>query len=109
MSINLLEIPAADTGYKESEGKIDYSEINFAILDLMAARFTANKHKYPKGNMLKPIDIDSLLWPIFRHWKKMKFPLKDDPETFQDHLSAIMCNCSMLLDQLNLRADDNKI
>lgn len=91
------------TGIKDGDGKIDYSEINFSILDLMAARFTDNKHKYPKGNMLKPIDIDSLLWPIFRHWKKMKFPLKDDPETFSDHLSAIMCNCSMVLDQLKLK------
>jgi len=107
---NPPDVVYVDTaGIKESDGKTDYSEINFEILDLMAARFTANKHKYPKGNMLKPIDLDSLLWPIFRHWKKMKFPLKDDPETFRDHLSAIMCNCSMLLDQLNLRADDNNI
>lgn len=89
-------------GIKESCGKIDYSEINFEILDLMAARFEANKHKYPKGNMLKPIEISKLLWPVFRHWKKMMFPLDDDTETFEDHLAAIMCNCSMILDQLKL-------
>lgn len=91
-----------DEGIKESCGKIDYSEINFEILDLMAARFEANKHKYPKGNMLKPIEISKLLWPVFRHWKKMMFPLDDDTETFEDHLAAIMCNCSMILDQLKL-------
>jgi hypothetical protein len=95
-----------DTGIKESDGKVDYSEINFEILDIMSARFEANKHKYPKGNMLKPIDIDSLLWPIFRHWKKMMFPLKDDVETFEDHLAAILCNSSMILDQLKLKKDE---
>lgn len=94
--------PPTNEGIKESDGKTDYSEINFDILDLMAARFEANKHKYPKGNMLKPIDINSLLWPIFRHWKKMKFPIVDDVESFKDHLAAIMCNCSMILDQLKI-------
>ncbi|MFZ2486950.1 MAG: hypothetical protein WAZ19_02415 [Anaerolineae bacterium] len=64
---------------------------------------TKEIYKYPKGNMLKPIDIDSLLWPIFRHWKKMMFPLKDDVETFEDHLAAILCNSSMILDQLKLK------
>ena len=44
-------------GIKESNGKVDYSEINLEILDLMAERFTANKHKYPKDNMKKIIDI----------------------------------------------------
>lgn len=98
-----------DDGIKESDGKVDYSEINFDILDLMAARFEANKHKYPKGNMLKPIEVTKLLWPIFRHWKKMMFTLKDDIETFEDHLTAIMCNCSMILDQLKLKQDENRI
>ncbi len=93
-------------GIKESGGKADYSEINFEVLDIMAARFEANKHKYPKGNMLKPIEINSLLWPIFRHWKKMMFPLKDDVETFEDHLAAILCNSSMILDQLKLKKDE---
>jgi hypothetical protein len=92
-----------DTGIKESDGKVDYSEINFEILDIMSARFEANKHKYPKGNMLKPIEINNLLWPIFRHWKKMMFPLVDDVETFEDHLAAILCNSSMILDQLKLK------
>lgn len=95
--------PSTNEGIKDGVNKVDYSEINFEILDLMAARFEANKHKYPKGNMLKPIEMSKLLWPIFRHWKKMIFPLKDDPETFEEHLAAIACNCSMILDQLKLK------
>lgn len=90
-------------GVKETEGKTDYSEINLEILDLMAERFTANKHKYPKGNMKKPIDIKSLEWALFRHVKKMIQPIETDEETYKDHLSAVLCNCSMILDQLNKR------
>ena len=90
-------------GVKETEGKVDYSEINLEILDLMAERFTANKHKYPKGNMKKTIDIKSLEWALFRHVKKMIQPIETDEETYKDHLSAVLCNCSMLCDQLNLQ------
>ena len=90
-------------GIKESNGKTDYSEINLEILDLMAERFTANKHKYPKGNMKKPIDIKSLEWALFRHVKKMIQPIETDEETYRDHLSAVLCNCSMLYDQLKVK------
>ena len=90
-------------GIKESNGKVDYSEINLEILDLMAERFTANKHKYPKGNMKKTIDIKSLEWALFRHVKKMIQPIETDEETYKDHLSAVLCNCSMLCGQLNLQ------
>ena len=87
-------------GVKESNGKTDYSEINLEILDIMAERFTANKHKYPQGNMKKPIDIKSLEWALFRHVKKMIQPIETDEETYKDHLSAVLCNASMILDQL---------
>lgn len=90
-------------GIKESNGKTDYSEINLEILDLMAERFTANKHKYPKGNMKKPIDIKSLEWALFRHVKKMIQPIETDEESYKDHLSAVLCNASMILDQLKVK------
>lgn len=101
-------IETQEEGYKEREGKVDYSEINLNILDLAAERFTANKHKYPKGNMLKPLDKLSLVWASFRHIKKMIKPPTDDPETFKEHLSAIVCNMSMILDQLE-REEKNKL
>jgi hypothetical protein len=90
-------------GIKESIGKTDYSEINLEILDLMAERFTANKHKYPKGNMKKPLNKISLVWAAFRHIRKMLQPIKNDPETFKEHLVAVLCNMSMILDQENLK------
>ena len=88
-------------GIKENEGKIDYSEINLDILDLMASRFNANKHKYPKDNMKKQIDIKSLEWALFRHLKKMIQPIEGDKENYKDHISAILCNASMILDQIS--------
>ena len=96
-------------GIKDSTGKSDYSEINLNILDLMADRFTANKHKYPKGNMLKPIDREELLWAAFRHIKKMlKTPKLGDPETYVEHLAAVLCNMSMILDQLEIEENNFK-
>lgn len=90
-------------GIKESIGKIDYSEINLEIIDLMAERFTANKHKYPRNNMKKPLNKTSLVWAAFRHIRKMLQPIKNDPETFKEHLVAVLCNMSMILDQENLK------
>lgn len=92
-------------GKKEVEGKLDYSEINFELLDLMAKRFMDNKVKYPKGNTLKQINKEDLVFAAFRHLRKMIKPVKDDPETFKDHLVAVSTNMSILLDQLNLEDD----
>lgn len=92
-------------GIKETSGKTDYSEINLSILDLMAERFTANKHKYPKGNSLKPINKKDLVWALFRHVKKIIKEESNDSETFKDHLSAILCNSSMILDQLEIKTN----
>lgn len=102
-------VPQEDKGIKESNGKADYSEVNLNVLDLMAERFTANKHKYPKGNMLKPIDKEELLWAAFRHIKKMiKTPRGGDSETYIEHLAAVLCNMSMILDQIEIEEDEYK-
>jgi hypothetical protein len=89
-------------GKKENNGKTDYSEIDFDILDLMANRFNANKHKYPKGNMLKPIEEKELLFALLRHLKKMIQPVDSDPETFEEHLASILCNAQMVYQQRKL-------
>lgn len=93
-------------GKKETEGKLDYSEINFELLDLMAERFMKNKSKYPKGNTLKQINKEDLVFAAFRHLRKMIKPIKADPESFKDHLVAVSTNMSILLDQLNLEEND---
>lgn len=92
---------------KDTQGKIDYSEIDFDIVDLMAKRFNANKHKYPKGNMLKPIDKKDLLMAMYRHWRKMYQPIPDDPETELDHIAAILCNAQMVYQQITREIKTN--
>jgi len=103
INVNEVEVVKPETGVKESNGKLDYSEINFDLLDLMANRFMQNKHKYPKGNMLKKIDIKELEWAAFRHLRKMIQPIENDVETYEDHLSAVACNISMILNQLKIK------
>lgn len=97
------KLPDMTLGVKETENKVDYSEINLGILDIMAERFTANKEKYPKGNMKKYIDKENLEWALFRHIKKMISPIENDPENYEEHLAAVLCNASMILDQLKLK------
>lgn len=92
-------------GKKETEGKLDYSEINFRLFDLMAKRFMDNKHKYAKGNTLKDVNKDDILWAAFRHIRKMIQPIENDTETYEDHLVAVATNMSIILDQL----DKNKL
>ena len=95
-------ITSSNRGKKETEGKLDYSEINFRLLDLMAKRFMDNKVKYPKGNSKKALDKNEILWAAFRHIRKMIQPIEDDPETYEEHLSAVLTNMSIILDQLYL-------
>ena len=64
-----------------------------------------NKHKYAKGNTLKEINKDDILWAAFRHIRKMIQPIENDPETYEDHLAAVATNMSIILDQL----DKNKL
>jgi hypothetical protein len=94
------ETDTSTDGIKETNGKLDYSEINFKLLDLMAKRFMENKVKYPKGNTKKTLDKNEILWAAFRHIRKMIQPIKNDPETFEDHLAAVATNMSIILDQL---------
>lgn len=86
-------------GIKETINKLDYSEINFELFDLMAKRFNDNKTKYPLGNGLKKIEVRELEQALFRHVRKLIQPTHDDPETYIDHLAAIGCNISLILNQ----------
>lgn len=90
-----------EQGIKDKNSKLDYSEINLELLDIMAERMMANKNKYPAGNSKKVIPIEELAWAAFRHIRKMLQPVKNDPETVKDHVAAVGCNMSMILDQLN--------
>lgn len=97
MSINLLEIPAADTeGIKDKNSKVSYKEIDFDFLDLMAGSMAKNKDKYPPFNWHKPIDKMDLVDAILRHTRKVKQPIEGDVESAEEHLVNIACNAQML-------------
>lgn len=100
--VKYIDREAPTEGIKETINKLDYSEINLRLLDIMAKRFMDNKSKYPKGNSKKPIDKEILTWATFRHIRKILQPIKDDKESVEDHLAAIGCNISMILDQIDL-------
>jgi hypothetical protein len=90
-----------EEGIKEKDSKLDYSEINLRLIDLMAERMMSNKTKYPKGNTKKIIPIEDITWAAFRHIRKILQPIKGDSESLEDHIAAIACNMSMIIDQLD--------
>lgn len=87
---------------KDSEGKLDYSEINWDFIDAMAARMNRNKDKYPPKNYesMNEEEIKGMEQATLRHLRKILQPLKDDSESVLDHLAAIGCN-AMILYYLN--------
>ncbi len=68
---------------KESEGKLDYSEIDWDFIDAMATRMNRNKDKYPPKNyeQMNEEEIKGVEQATLRHLRKILQPLKDDPES----------------------------
>lgn len=87
---------------KESEGKVDYTEIDWDFLDGICNRISSNT-KYPKYNWQKDIDIKELAAASIRHARKILQPIEGDPETIEDHTLAIACNAMFMHYQLKLK------
>jgi hypothetical protein len=91
-------------GIKESDGKIDYSEIDWEFITRMAIRMNKNKAKYGKHNWKLPINLEEIEQALLRHVIAILNPIPNDPETRQEHLAAIGCNAQILnfhLDESN--------
>lgn len=87
-------------GVKESNGKTDYSEIDWQFIESMALRMNKNKGKYEAGNYKKPMDIDLLKQSLLRHTiEVLKGNYEDDGDDL-GHLSAIALNAQFLYYQL---------
>ncbi len=97
------------TGYKESEGKIDYSEIYWEFISAMSKRMDVNKSKYEKHNYRKPLDKDQLLQAALRHLIKVIEPQDHDSETAEEHVASIACNMMMYYYQIKNHAEQTKI
>ena len=89
-------------GIKENQGKLSY-ELDWEFIELIAARMSKNKGKYPAYNWHKPIEVEKLKQSVIRHVVEiMKGNYEDDGEEF-GHLSAVALNTMMLNYQLKLR------
>lgn len=85
---------------KEKEGKLSYKEIYIPFIDAMAERMNKNKDKYPEGNYFEEMNIDDILDSLQRHLNKIRYDYKNDPESKEEHVSALGCNAMILYFQL---------
>ncbi|MGB2789589.1 MAG: dATP/dGTP diphosphohydrolase domain-containing protein, partial [Dokdonella sp.] len=68
-----------ETGIKEIENKVSYSEIYWSFIEQMAIRMNDNKEKYGTHNYRKPLqNKDELLDAAIRHLIKIIEPNKED-------------------------------
>ena len=85
---------------KESEGKVDYTNIDWDYLDEICNRISSNNFKYEKDNWKKPLDIKELAAATIRHARKILQPIEGDPESLEDHAAALGCNGMFIHHQL---------
>lgn len=93
---------------KETEGKIDYINIDWDYLEGICKRISSNSSKYPKDNWKKPLDIKELAAATIRHARKILQPIEGDPESLEDHAIALGCNGMFINYQLKLRSNGEK-
>ena len=119
VSINFLSLDnifklkeAAETAYKETEGKLHY-ELDFEFITQMAERMASNKKegKYSMYNWMKPMsktDLINLIQAQYRHaMDLMKFKFDDDGRPYGT-LEAFSNNAMMINYQLKTYFKDYK-
>ncbi len=90
-----------ETGIKEVENKVSYSEIYWSFIEQMAIRMNENKEKYGKHNYRKPLENkNDLLDAALRHLTKVIEPNKEDKESLEQHLAAVADNVMMYYFQI---------
>jgi hypothetical protein len=90
----------AKNGVKETEGKVDYSEIDWDFIESQAKRMNKNKNKYPAGNFKKKMNVEELKQSLLRHvLEVLKGNYEDDGDEL-GHLAAIALNAQMINYQL---------
>lgn len=91
------------TGIKESNGKINYEELDWDYIDSMALRMSKNIEKYPPKNWQKKMDIKKLAEASIRHARKIIQEIENDEESLQEHATALGCNGMMINYQLKIQ------
>ena len=88
------------SGVKETNGKTDYSEIDWDFIEGLAKRMNKNKEKYEPFNYHKPMDVNLLKQSLLRHIIEiLKGEHKDAGQEY-GHLFAVALNSMMIYYQL---------
>ncbi len=87
-------------GIKETEGKTDYSEIDWDFVTQMAERMNTNKGKYPKNNWQRPMDVEKLKQSMLRHVIAILRGEDADDGRELGHYESVALNAMMINYQL---------
>ena len=87
-------------GVKESNGKTDYSEIDWDFIEGLAKRMNKNKDKYEPFNYHKPMDVNLLKQSLLRHIIEILKGEHNDAGQEYGHLFAVALNAQMIYYQL---------
>jgi len=89
-------IDYSKSGAKETENKVDYSEIDWDFIEQLAKRMSKNKDKYIVNNWKAPTDLDKLKQALLRHVLEVLKGNYADGEDELGHLEAIALNAQFL-------------
>ena len=87
-------------GKKETENKVDYSEIDWEFIEGLARRMSNNKEKYEPFNYHKPMDVNLLKQSLLRHTIEILKGEHNDAGQEYGHLYAVALNSMMIYYQL---------
>lgn len=88
------------SGVKETDGKVDYSEIDWVFITQLAERMNSNKDKYPPNNWKKSINIELLKQSLLRHVIAVMSGFYEDDGRICGHLESIALNAQFINYQL---------
>ena len=88
------------TTKKETENKVDYSEIDWQFIEQLAKRMNKNKGKYPVNNWKKFSDVNELQQALLRHTLEVLNGNYADDNSEFGHLEAIALNAQFINYQL---------
>lgn len=87
-------------GVKDSNGKTDYSEIDWTFIEGLAKRMNKNKEKYEPFNYHKPMDVNLLKQSLLRHVIEILKGEYNDAGQEYGHFFATALNSMMIYYQL---------
>jgi len=108
-SANLINEPR-NIGYKESEGKLSYADLQWKAIEEVAKVDNWGKIKYPRGNSKKVHDYTKLWDSAIRHLKSAIQKEDYDSQSNELHLSHAAWNILTLIECIkNNNINDDRL